>query len=341
MESANFPAVDGTAGISKSANGKKLTDYSAKDAPWDSHRADADAIAMMYAGNDDFKRLAERISECSQYLSFGMPFDKDTGEIVFKLKNTSFCRVRYCVVCQWRRSLMNMARFYKSIPAIEERYPKHRWIFLTLTVRNPEITQLRAELDVMGKAWHRLIKRKEFAAVEGWIRTTEVTYGASGTAHPHFHALLMVPPSWFTGKRYVKQHRWCEMWMECLRVDYLPSVNVKAVKARVPESGTDSPLFGAVKEVLKYSVKPADMFQDEHWFLELTRQTHKLRFIASGGALKDILKDVEASNDDLMLNDEPASSEDDGARLAFNWRPSGAEYRRFPRGDKTAEQANS
>ncbi|WP_176687188.1 protein rep, partial [Escherichia coli] len=35
---------------------------------------------------------------------------------------------------------------------------------------------------------------------------------------------------------------------------------------------------------LKYSTKPADMVADPEWFLELTRQTHKRRFVATGGA---------------------------------------------------------
>ncbi|MDI5829362.1 protein rep, partial [Salmonella enterica subsp. enterica serovar Kentucky] len=41
-------------------------------------------------------------------------------------------------------------------------------------------------------------------------------------------------------------------------------------------------------ETLKYSTKPADMVADPEWFLELTRQTHKRRFVATGGALKDV-----------------------------------------------------
>ncbi|KEM81862.1 replication family protein, partial [Escherichia coli 7-233-03_S3_C1] len=39
-------------------------------------------------------------------------------------------------------------------------------------------------------------------------------------------------------------------------------------------------------ETLKYSVKPEDMANDPEWFLELTRQLHKRRFISTGGALK-------------------------------------------------------
>ena len=54
-------------------------------------------------------------------------------------------------------------------------------------------------------------------------------------AHPHFHALLLVKPSYFKGQGYIKQGDWVEMWSKALRADYLPSVNVKAVKATLDE----------------------------------------------------------------------------------------------------------
>ncbi|MDI5424891.1 ROK family protein, partial [Salmonella enterica subsp. enterica serovar Kentucky] len=44
------------------------------------------------------------------------------------------------------------------------------------------------------------------AWVQGWIRTTEVTRGRDGSAHPHFHTLMMVPPSMLSGRDYVKQY---------------------------------------------------------------------------------------------------------------------------------------
>ncbi|MDI5829445.1 protein rep, partial [Salmonella enterica subsp. enterica serovar Kentucky] len=36
---------------------------------------------------------------------------------------------------------------------------------------------------------------------------------------------------------YVKQYRWVELWRDCLRVDYDPNVDVRAVKPRKPKDG--------------------------------------------------------------------------------------------------------
>lgn len=234
---------------------------------------------------------------------------------------------------------MWQARFYQSLPKLVEQYPKARWVFLTLTVRNCPVEELRSTLQAMNSAWRRLVARKEFKPVLGWVRTTEVTRGNDGAAHPHFHALLMVPPSWFTGRQYVKQHRWVELWADVMRLDYLPNVDVRAVKPKAPkgaQSATDATaqaLQGAVAETLKYSTKPTDMVADQSWFLELTKQTHKLRFVATGGALKHVLKVEQETDQDLALTDGDGQ-DDDGSRLAFNWRTSERRYRRAPNADK-------
>lgn len=318
-----------------------LTDYSPKDAPWDVHRGQSDDVGGIYATAAEFERYAARMADCGGVLRFGWVTSPETGETAIRLREAHFCRVRNCPVCQWRRSLMWQARFYQSLPKIVQEHPKARWLFLTLTVRNCAIGELADTLTAMNAGWQRLKDRKEFAPVLGWVRTTEVTRGPDGSAHPHFHALVMVPPSWFT-RQYVKQARWVELWRDCMRLDYLPVVDVRAVKERAPEAAQTASdaraaaLQRAVAETLKYSVKPGDMTADAKWFLELTRQTHKRRFVATGGALKDVLRVDEETDTDLVMADGQAEGLDDGSRLAFNWRETDRRYRRAPKADKPA-----
>ncbi|PAP26524.1 protein rep, partial [Salmonella enterica] len=47
---------------------------------------------------------------------------------------------------------------------------------------------------------------------------------------------MMVPPSMYT-RDYDKHARWVELWRECLRVDYDPNVDVRAVKPRKLKDG--------------------------------------------------------------------------------------------------------
>lgn len=323
---------------SSNANSKDipLTDYSSRDKPWDEHRSQAQDVMMIYDRAAEFERYAERISHCSGVLRFGQVVDQETGEVGLKLREAQFCRVRNCPVCQWRRSLMWQARFYQALPALEQEHPKARWLFLTLTVPNCPVEALRATLEGMSKGWQRLIKRKEFKPVLGFIRTTEVTHAKNGSAHPHFHALLLVPSWYFSGAAYVKQNRWLELWRECMRDDSITQVDIRAVKSL----NKDDPKTGlqrAAAETLKYSVKPDDMINNPEWFLTMTEQVHKLRFMATGGVLKDVLRQDDETDQDLIVADDVAKQPDDGARLAFSYRPSDRRYRRFERGDKAAD----
>ena len=308
-----------------------LSDISPRDKPWDVHRAQAQDVQAIYGEAREFERLAERIGKCSGVLRFSEAHDPETGEARLKLKEAQFCRVRHCPVCQWRRSLMWQARFYQALPGLIEAHTGARWLFLTLTVRNCPVGDLRATLKAMNDSWRRFVKRPEFKLVQGWIRTTEVTRGKDGSAHPHFHALLMVPKSYFQGKYYVKQARWVEVWQSCARLNYAPSVDVRAVHPRKGEDGTQA-IQQAAAETLKYAVKPADMTTDPEWFMELTRQVHKLRFVATGGVLKGVLKEGQESDEELALTDGDGE-QDDGGRVGFNWRPADRKYRRYRQAD--------
>lgn len=315
-----------------------LTDYNQKDAPWDTHRAQADEVGGIYAGVIEFEKYAQRIAECSGVLRFGWQTQLDTGESRLRLREAHFCRVRHCPVCQWRRTLMWQARFYQAMPKLAEEYPKARWLFLTLTVRNCDIKDLRETLKHMNASWQRLKDRKEFKHVTGWVRSTEVTRGKDGSAHPHFHTLMMVPPSMLSGKNYVKQSKWVELWGDCLRADYAPNVDVRVVKAKKGQDEAEA-LRAAAAETLKYSTKPTDMIGDDKWFLELTRQTYKMRFLASGGSLKNVLRIDEESNQDLIIADDGTPSAiDEPHLLGFNWRENEKRYKRAPNADRTLRE---
>ncbi|EAS0973175.1 Replication protein [Salmonella enterica] len=320
---------------------QNLTDYSPGDKPWDSHKSQSDDVGGIYLRAAEFERYAARMRECGGLLRFGWSTLKDTGETRLRLREAHFCRVRHCPVCQWRRSLMWQARFYQSLPRIVANFPESRWIFLTLTVRNCAIGELGATLTAMNAAFKRMEKRKELRPVQGWIRTTEVTRGSYGSAHPHFHTLMMVPPGMLNGKSYVKHEQWVALWRDCLRVDYDPNVDVRSVKSRKPKDGeslacaTAELVRGAVAETLKYATKPADMMADPEWFLELTRQTHKRRFVATGGALKDVLKLEQETDADMVMGDDVSDGDDDGSRVAFEWKTEAKKYRRESGKDKS------
>ena len=52
--------------------------------------------------------------------------------------------------------------------------------------------------------------------------------------------------------------------------------------------------------------------------------------------MADVLKVDQETDEDLTMADGPAESEDDGSRVAFNWRDGERRYRRAPKADKPA-----
>ena len=294
-----------------------LSDLSKRDKPWDKHRANADKVTNFYAGSE-FQQLSDRIYYCSELLDFRLVPDAEQGEMKLKLDATRFCRVRHCPVCQWRRSLRWKAKAYKVLPQIVAAYPTHRWLFLTLTLKNVPISKLRDTLTWMHESFKRMVKLKDFPAI-GWLKSTEVTRGKDGSAHPHFHCLLLVQPSYFS-HGYMKQSDWCELWRKSLRIDYQPVVDVQAVRK-------GSQPMSLVPELLKYCTKESDLVCDREWFLELTRQMHKLRCVATGGVLKQYLKDLEQDPDDLIGKEDTDEKEVDEGHLYFGWKRGEKKYR--------------
>jgi plasmid rolling circle replication initiator protein Rep len=303
-----------------------LSDLSPRDKPWDSHRSHASKVQAIYQ-ESDFYLYAGRIMQCSQRLEFAvLANEQEQGSQQFRLKAARFCRVRHCPVCQWRRSLMWVARTFKALPGVLEAYPKSRWVFLTLTARNCPVNELREVTRNMNRAFERMTKRKVWPA-QGFIKSVEVTRSAIGEAHPHFHVLMMVPPSYLS-HGYINQQEWRELWQSALKVEYLPVVNVKAVKPKKLVEG-QSPIDSiadAIRETLKYSVKPEDMVADREWFLELTSQLHNTRSIGIGGVLKEYFSEDEP--EDLINTEEQEDLEakESDLSILFGWREWAARY---------------
>lgn len=318
-------------GIEPDGSALYLSDLSPTDKPWDKHRKHAAIVQTLY-DRSELATYANRIRECSQRLCFALE-PQDTGEMKLRLRTARFCRVRHCPVCQWRRSLVWRARFLKAVPNVLQDHPNANWLFLTLTVRNCALEELRATVEEMNKAFGRMVKRKQFPAL-GYVRSLEVTRGRDGSAHPHFHILMVVRPSYFKGQTYLSQETWTELWKSCLRIDYTPIVNIKAVKPKHKDN--DNGIQIAILETLKYGVKESDLIADSQWLEELTKQLHKTRAVSVSGLLKQYISEEEP--EDLINTDEEGIDEsvtEEEQQLWFGWREMVSRYIRLERYGET------
>ena len=302
----------------QSKSGVALSELSPRDRSWDKHRHSADLVADLYRGNIAFDTYAQRMDSCAQILDFKLVPDLDLGELQLKLSAAHFCRVPQCPVCQSRRSLMWKARALRALPLVVKDYPNHRWLFLTLTQKNCLVSELRETVLEMNKSFRRLTRCKRWA-VEGWIKSLEVTRGKDGSAHPHFHCLLMVSPSYFR-HNYLNYDDWSELWQRSARLNYKPQVHIKAV-------GKDCDPTILIPEILKYSVKESDLYKSKEFLLGITEQLYKIRRISVGGVLRPYMKKLEEDSEDLIGKNEENENEVDEGHLCFRWKYQEKKYR--------------
>lgn len=306
-----------------------LSDVSPEDRPWDQHKASNEEMTVMLSAvaNDDYiARIRERMQHCAPWLVFAHTVP-DERQKTFKLHRAEFCRVRTCPVCGWRRSMLYVAKLMKAVPSILQEFPSLRLLHLTLTVKNCAVTELRSVIKEMNSGWQRLSQRAAFRrAVKGYVRCTEVSWNPeTDEAHPHFHVMLLVPEYYFKVARYyIKQEEWVTLWQQCARLDYRPSVHIKAFR-----QNSEKGLAAAVHEVAKYTTKPSDLLAaGTEWLVAFIHQIRELRFFATGGVVKKVLGEVEKEYEDLIKVGED-QTQDDSTILAqswFDWKREVARY---------------
>ena len=254
-------------------------------------KAESVDLVKRYREAGDPKK-AERCDKCGTFLAYLFRKHLLTEEQRRTLESGNFCGSKWCPMCAMNkeRKLLNEL---KSILKQAEALRPVKYVFLTLTVKNPPLTELKDTLKAMNKAFNRLTDSPEFKSVVlGYVRALEALGGSTqeGEAHPHFHCLLVVKPSYFKDK-YISQARWSELWRRSLKVDYTPVVDVRRIRQKSAEwSDVDSAIF----ETLKYLAKPQDIQRlSQADFEELDRQMRNAKQYTRGGLLKDIapLKD--------------------------------------------------
>ena len=272
-----------------------LRSYGDREAAWDNHKASADRVAKLYETYSDCDRdlrKSERISDCAGFLRFGWYHNPNTNKNEIHLVEAHYCHCRACSVCAWRRSLMLKAKFYMNMPEIIAQYPKVKFIFLTLTLRNCQLSEIRDTVNNMAKAWKRFFQRKQFKNdVLGFVRNLEITRGVNDTCHPHYHILIAVKSTYFSTGHYISKDMFAQLWKESLRLDYIPVVDVRTIRGAIDRS--------AVSELLKYSVKELDIGNDI-WYKSLMDSLHHIRAISTSGILKDVVKTPKEETDDQL-----------------------------------------
>ena len=251
------------------------------------------------------KHLA--VKHCSNYLTFAETTDGNK-----KLVDARFCRVRLCPMCTWRRTKKVFAQVSKIVQEINKN-KEREYIFLTLTCKNVQASDLKQQIKDMLKAFKKMMDgNSRIKKINlGYFRGLEVTRNNdNGTYHPHIHAIICVNKSYFKSKDYISQKEWVKIWQHYLSVDYTPIVHIEKFRNNN---------YKAVAEVSKYSVKETDLFLEteektDNNVMTIYNALHRVRLIGMGGIFKEYHKKLnleDTNKDDIDLVHTDTEKEDD------------------------------
>lgn len=324
-----------------------LTDVSpsGKVRKWSYYKGQNMYISYAYESFDDEK--ARKLQACGTWLQYIA--DSSNGRLT--LKSANFCRLRLCPICQWRRSLKLYGQMRKVIEHLGTDY---LYIFWTGTIKNCGGSELSDSITHLLEGFKCMCKMPEFKrACKGYFRALEVTRNPiDNSYHPHIHAIFAVRRSYFTSRDYLAQADWAALWLKalnecaprckCSKLDYVPIVNVKRVKARGTPTEYDGgavDTIAAICETAKYCVKSEDIICYDDW--DLTVDTLKTldsalsgrRLISMGGIIRQAhhdlnLTSVDSDDSDLLDigQDESIANPDRANELLYVWHSGYSEY---------------
>lgn len=279
-------------------------------------------------------KTIERVENCAGILAFQVSEDKKV------LQQAYFCKNRFCPICAWRGSLRLAKDNRRILNEYLSQSRDNRLIFLTLTIKNCEGSELRETIAKLNYAFKKIRNRNFYKKnFLGDIKTIEVTVNRENlTFHPHLHVVLAVKEFYFSknNENYISTQSWAQIWADAIKQD-MAIVDVRAIKKGETEK--------ANLEISKYISKDSDYLRfrevdgnfvvdeakTDYILFSLINQTKGLRFVSYAGILKKIKKDLqikdieEYNNDDLVDSD---SNEELDSRLIvlYRWSVGVAKY---------------
>jgi len=285
----------------------------------------------------NYEKRASNVKFCGTCLEFE-PIDKELKRLI----KANFCRVPLCPMCQWRKSLRVFKEVSEVMRIVQLRKVNYVPLFLTLTVKNCAVENLKATLDNMFNGWNEFMRSRTLNPmiagkithiVKGWFRSLEITYDGDkfitakryreakkyyderglkqgdknpnyNTIHPHFHAVLLVERTYFKSDGYMHTRDWVKLWRQSARLDYDPVCDIRRVR-------TSKEKRNQVADIAKYTYKDAEILTDklaeqekDNVVQSLSSALHGRRLYAYGGIMKEIVAELKLDENKIDVTDE-------------------------------------
>lgn len=279
---------------------------------------------------EQYKKRSYRMKECSRFITFSICPDCNRSIA----SSATLCRDRVCPTCAWRLSAKQSTEMVQTLSFIND-IEEYDALFLTLTVQNCEVSQLEPTLDMMSKAWNRMLaKRKNREIIKGTARSVEITYNHKAkTFHPHYHIILLVEKD----ARSVGELNayFNKEWKSATHVIYQPITDLRRIENRtLTEYDTNEAerYKGAILETFKYTIKDDSLAEMPlSTFRFYVDGVQGKRLVAYTGIIKEARTKLEFTED---LEDETATRKcpecnTDMLSAIYQWSFSQNTYKRF------------
>lgn len=207
--------------------------------------------------------------------------------------------VRNCPVDHVRTTIRDMHRGWERLTKLKE-FPAAHWLRRTeITVPSPEISigQRQGSPPIHCPAAD-VSSLMDDPTDTPRARLADRPQGPA-MVHPHMHALLLVPASYFS-RGYIRQTRWQELWQMSARLDYAPVVDVRTAYSSEHKSSDRAPIGAVVNEAAKYISKAADVVKLGPYVAELHHQIRGLRMIQASAKFSRYVKNEDPTDAEML-----------------------------------------
>ena len=279
---------------------------------------------------ETYRRRGWRMKECSRFINLSVC--PDCGRSI--ASSATLCRDRVCPTCAWRLSAKQSAEMVQTLAFIND-IEDYDALFLTLTVRNCDESQLSPTLDMMSKAWNKMLsRRKNRELIKGTARSVEVTYNAKAkTFHPHYHIIMLIEKD---SRDIDKLSAYFNHeWQTAANITYQPITDLRRIEnsTLLEYDKKDAEFYKkAILETFKYTIKDdslADMPLSS--FRYYVDGIQGKRLVAYTGIIKEARKQLDY-NDELEDETETLKCPDCNADMLsaiYEWSFSQNTYKRF------------
>ena len=251
----------------------------------------------------EFNKWSERIRSSCQYLKIST--DENGKNKISKL----ISMIRPEPLTSHHLQQKSWAQFNKNAPSVIEQYPHHIWLFITLTIPNCDISNLRERYKYLNSSFSNLLKMNEFKKYFGqsgqfyknkkgekncgYFKVLEASKSSEfNHCKPHMHIIFHMPKNFEDSKNYLSEQKLQELWMKACNINYPLHVDIIRVK-------NDENLVSNICGFASYMTKPHDLLKcSDNYIITYIQQIMGVKLSTFSGTLKIINKSSDYQKSD-------------------------------------------